>query len=271
MGATTALVAGRLRPTAVRQHAPVLALLLFESVLGAPIGVALLALYPDWSVMYLAEARSWGRGAWLLVTAYPAAALAGYLSVRWLLRRQRQLWAAGVALAGAGGAALVVWGSMARLTAVGSTAGYRISPSGLEPLEQSQLAYLLAGAVSVLLLGWAALVWRIYLVRRAGVAAAQSSPAIPPPLGAGPKTQPPKHPADAPPPPPADPSADTAQPLEPTQPPRRQKAARGGSPAKKAASKKQPAKADAADGGNSAPKGGRGSKKSGGNSGRKGA
>ena len=142
-------------------------LMAFQVTFFLPVGAFLLWRYPDWSFMYLFESPLIGSRDWTLAGLYPTAALAGFTGSVQLIRRKRTIGAVGVLAGGLATAFAVFAFGFRKLSTVGTTFDFRSDASSLPHLAHTPLGWILSAIVIVLILGWAAALWRLVLFNRA--------------------------------------------------------------------------------------------------------
>lgn len=142
------------------------ALCVIEILLFMPVGAYVLWRYPEWSMMYLLESGELGTPKAWLVVSYPVVALGAFLSARALIVRGKRWGALGVTALGFALAAAVAFFGQRQLLTVGTTEAFRASTSGLRPLLDTPLAWVLGGAVVAIGVAWMLALWRLWLLSR---------------------------------------------------------------------------------------------------------
>lgn len=153
-------------------HEPVLrssafgAMLIIELLLFAPLGGYLLWRYPDWSYMYLAQAGDFGVSDGWLCLAYPLVGAVGFFLARELVRRNQAWGALVLALSALALALAILILGQEQVLHVGTTEAFRAGTSGLRPLEETALAWVLAAGTLAIGGGWGFALWRLRLFAR---------------------------------------------------------------------------------------------------------
>lgn len=166
------------------------AIVLLEVFVFVPFGAFIGNRYPDWTVMYLLDARELSTASWAIgLGLYPVLAIIAFFVARHFLRRAkvRVVWGT------LAGAIVVLLGTVYltrdALLSVGPYSAFLSKGPTLRPLVETQLAYLLALGSLALIASWGTSLWRVSLVSAATSRqpAKRSASKKPPP---GPKTMP---------------------------------------------------------------------------------
>ena len=140
------------------------ALCVINLLLFMPVGAYLMWRYPEWSLMYLAESGDLGTpDAWLVVF-YPLVGIISVLVARTLIARGKKWGALAITGAGLALAGAIAFLGQRQLLTVGTTEAFRADTSGLRPLFDTPLIWILGAATLVIGTAWLVALWRLRLL-----------------------------------------------------------------------------------------------------------
>lgn len=157
VGASVAWTSGPPSTRGALLRSPALwALMAFELTLVAPVAAYLGWRFPEWRLLGLSQADVFSRHVWVAVG--PCAGLLGFVVVRWLAAARRRVAAFALPALFTLATCALGYGA-SQEPELGATSAREVGRG---------LVWLVGAACGALALGWAVLLWRLWLLRRSG-------------------------------------------------------------------------------------------------------